>query len=75
MSKIQAGDKVKISKNLKAVVWDVIGVRPPFKDMPNRVFLILQRGKTVRRNVDIFKVCVLYKQAKVEEIELKIRVS
>ncbi len=54
---IDAGSSVRISHSKKAVWWEVIGVRKPFKHLPNKILLVLKRGKTIRKNIDICKVC------------------
>jgi len=59
--RITAGDRVKISNSKQAVFWEVLGVRKPFKDMPNKICLIIKHKSSIRRNFDINKVCVLIK--------------
>lgn len=56
-----AGEKVKISHSKKAIWWEIIGVRKPFKSLPNKIFLILKHGKTIRKNIEPSKVCQVKK--------------
>lgn len=62
LAKIKAGDKVKISNSKTAIWWDVLGIRKALKNAPpSQVLLIIRSGKTIRRNVNILKVCVAQK--------------
>lgn len=66
MKEIIAGDTVTISHSKKAVHWLAIGVRKPLKKVGNsKNVLILKHKDTIRRNVDIFKVCNIRPMRKV----------